>query len=96
MLEEWLRSQDLAAGGAVATLEPLIQAAQLLQVGKKTDADAQAIVRTCTALSSKQVGLFLTSGRNLFQQCYFLNPSLTGYLFYSTDYEDPDSLHSSQ
>uniref|UniRef100_A0A3B5QLT5 Dilute domain-containing protein n=1 Tax=Xiphophorus maculatus TaxID=8083 RepID=A0A3B5QLT5_XIPMA len=60
VLEEWLRSQDLAAGGAVATLEPLIQAAQLLQVGKKTDADAQAIVRTCTALSSKQIMKILT------------------------------------
>ncbi|XP_007569232.1 unconventional myosin-Va [Poecilia formosa] len=60
VLEEWLRSRGLAAGGAVATLEPLIQAAQLLQVGKKTDADAQAIARTCTALSSKQIMKILT------------------------------------
>ncbi|XP_043986101.1 unconventional myosin-Va isoform X2 [Gambusia affinis] len=60
VLEEWLRSRGLAAGGAVATLEPLIQAAQLLQVGKKTDADAQAIVLTCTALSSKQIMKILT------------------------------------
>ncbi|XP_054903851.1 unconventional myosin-Va [Poeciliopsis prolifica] len=60
VLEEWLRSRGLAAGGAVATLEPLIQAAQLLQVGKKTDADAQAIVQTCTALSSKQIMKILT------------------------------------
>ncbi|XP_015251514.1 PREDICTED: unconventional myosin-Va-like [Cyprinodon variegatus] len=60
VLEEWLRSRSLQAGGAVATLEPLIQAAQLLQVGKKTDADAQAIVRTCTALSSTQIMKILT------------------------------------
>ncbi|KAG7269505.1 hypothetical protein CRUP_014747 [Coryphaenoides rupestris] len=31
VLEEWLRSHNLQAGGAVAELEPLIQAAQLLQ-----------------------------------------------------------------
>uniref|UniRef100_A0A3P9K360 Methyl-CpG binding domain protein 3b n=1 Tax=Oryzias latipes TaxID=8090 RepID=A0A3P9K360_ORYLA len=55
LLEEWLRSRGVMAGGAVATLEPLIQAAQLLQVGKKTPADAQAIVQTCSALSSQQI-----------------------------------------
>ncbi|XP_022046954.2 unconventional myosin-Vb [Acanthochromis polyacanthus] len=55
LLEEWLRSRGLQAGGAVATLEPLIQAAQLLQVGKKTEADAQSIIETCTALSSQQI-----------------------------------------
>ncbi|XP_067370667.1 unconventional myosin-Va isoform X2 [Channa argus] len=55
LLEEWLRSQSLQAGGAVATLEPLIQAVQLLQAGKKTEADAQALVQTCTALSSQQI-----------------------------------------
>ncbi|KAM3875664.1 unconventional myosin-Va [Diretmus argenteus] len=55
LLEEWLRCRGLQAGGAVATLEPLIQAAQLLQVGKKTEADAQAVVQTCTALSSQQI-----------------------------------------
>lgn len=42
----------------MATLEPLIQAVQLLQAGKKTEADAQALVQTCTALSSQQVGLY--------------------------------------
>ncbi|KAJ3599429.1 hypothetical protein NHX12_033392 [Muraenolepis orangiensis] len=47
MLEEWLRSHNLQTGGAVAELEPLIQAAQLLQVGKKTEADAEALVETC-------------------------------------------------
>lgn len=57
MLEEWLRSRGLQAGGAVATLEPLIQAVQLLQAAKKTEGDAQALCQTCTALSSQQVGL---------------------------------------
>nr|XP_033477195.1 unconventional myosin-Vb [Epinephelus lanceolatus] len=60
LLEEWLRSRGLQAGGAVATLEPLIQAAQLLQTGKKTEAEAQALVQTCTALSSQQIVKILT------------------------------------
>ncbi|XP_056234565.1 unconventional myosin-Vb [Seriola aureovittata] len=60
LLEEWLRSRGLQAGGAVATLEPLIQAVQLLQAGKKTEADAQALVHTCTALSSQQIVKILT------------------------------------
>ncbi|KAM3619892.1 uncharacterized protein V6R79_015415 [Siganus canaliculatus] len=60
LLEEWLRSRSLQAGGAVATLEPLIQAVQLLQSGKKTEADAQAVVQTCTALSSQQIVKILT------------------------------------
>uniref|UniRef100_A0A669CTF1 Methyl-CpG binding domain protein 3b n=1 Tax=Oreochromis niloticus TaxID=8128 RepID=A0A669CTF1_ORENI len=60
VLEEWLRGRGLQAGGAVATLEPLIQAVQLLQVGKKTEADAQGIVRTCSALSSQQIVKILT------------------------------------
>uniref|UniRef100_A0A8C4ES92 Methyl-CpG binding domain protein 3b n=1 Tax=Dicentrarchus labrax TaxID=13489 RepID=A0A8C4ES92_DICLA len=60
LLEEWLRSRGLQAGGAVATLEPLIQAVQLLQAGKKSEADAQALVQTCTALSSQQIVKILT------------------------------------
>ncbi|KAF4083247.1 hypothetical protein AMELA_G00137780 [Ameiurus melas] len=55
LLEEWLRSHGLQTGGAAATLEPLIQAAQLLQMSKKSEADGQAIVHTCNALSSQQV-----------------------------------------
>lgn len=47
----------MLSGGAVAALEPLIQAVQLLQTGKKTEADAQALVQTCTALSGQQVAL---------------------------------------
>ncbi|KAM9357499.1 unconventional myosin-Va [Symphorus nematophorus] len=60
LLEEWLRSRGLQAGGAVATLEPLIQAVQLLQASKKTEADAQALVQTCTALSNQQIVKILT------------------------------------
>ncbi|XP_029001727.1 unconventional myosin-Vb [Betta splendens] len=60
ILEEWLRSRGLQAGGAVATLEPLIQAVQLLQAGKKTEADAQALVQTCHLLSSQQIVKILT------------------------------------
>uniref|UniRef100_A0AAR2LMA9 Methyl-CpG binding domain protein 3b n=1 Tax=Pygocentrus nattereri TaxID=42514 RepID=A0AAR2LMA9_PYGNA len=55
LLEEWLRSRDLWTGGAASALEPLIQAAQLLQMSKKTEVDGQAIVQTCNALSSQQV-----------------------------------------
>ncbi|CAG01352.1 unnamed protein product, partial [Tetraodon nigroviridis] len=60
LLEEWLRSRGVLSGGAVAALEPLIQAVQLLQTGKKTEADAQALVQTCTALSGQQIVRILT------------------------------------
>uniref|UniRef100_A0A665WRR6 Methyl-CpG binding domain protein 3b n=1 Tax=Echeneis naucrates TaxID=173247 RepID=A0A665WRR6_ECHNA len=60
LLEEWLRGRGLQAGGAAATLEPLIQAVQLLQAGKKTEADAEALVQTCTALSGQQIVKILT------------------------------------
>lgn len=46
--------------GAKETLEPLIQAAQLLQVKKKTDEDAQAICSMCQGLTTAQVVLTLT------------------------------------
>ncbi|XP_051533560.1 unconventional myosin-Vb isoform X2 [Myxocyprinus asiaticus] len=54
-LEEWLRGKNLHQGGAIATMEPLIQAAQLLQVKKKTSQDAEAICSLCTALSLQQI-----------------------------------------
>uniref|UniRef100_A0A8C2A9S5 Unconventional myosin-Vb n=1 Tax=Cyprinus carpio TaxID=7962 RepID=A0A8C2A9S5_CYPCA len=54
-LEEWLRGKNLHQSGAVATLEPVIQAAQLLQVKKKTSQDAEAICSLCTALSLQQI-----------------------------------------
>uniref|UniRef100_A0A8C9SUL4 Unconventional myosin-Va n=1 Tax=Scleropages formosus TaxID=113540 RepID=A0A8C9SUL4_SCLFO len=54
-LEEWLRDKNLMTCGAKETLEPLIQAAQLLQVKKKTDEDAEAICSMCHALSTAQI-----------------------------------------
>lgn len=54
-LEEWLRDKGLMICGAKETLEPLIQAAQLLQVKKKTDEDADAICSMCLALTTAQI-----------------------------------------
>ncbi|XP_054982057.1 unconventional myosin-Vb isoform X2 [Sorex araneus] len=54
-LEEWLRGRNLQQSGAAQTLEPLIQAAQLLQLKKKTPEDAEAICSLCTALSTQQI-----------------------------------------
>ncbi|XP_058485354.1 unconventional myosin-Va isoform X5 [Solea solea] len=54
-LEEWLRDKGLMLCGAKETLEPLIQAAQLLQVKKKTDEDAEAICSMCQALTTAQI-----------------------------------------
>ncbi|XP_036384291.1 unconventional myosin-Vb isoform X3 [Megalops cyprinoides] len=54
-MEEWLRGKNLHQSGAVATMEPLIQAAQLLQVKKKTSQDAEAICSLCTALTTQQI-----------------------------------------
>ncbi|KAG2463560.1 MYO5B protein, partial [Polypterus senegalus] len=53
-LEDWLRGRSLHLGGALEALEPLIQAAQLLQVSKQSESDAESIVQTCTALSTHQ------------------------------------------
>ncbi|XP_072920178.1 unconventional myosin-Vb [Hemitrygon akajei] len=54
-LEEWLRGKNLQQSGAVKTLEPLIQAAQLLQVKKKSTEDAAAICSMCKDLSTQQI-----------------------------------------
>ncbi|XP_044050300.1 unconventional myosin-Va-like isoform X2 [Siniperca chuatsi] len=59
-LEEWLAERELADCGAKETLEPLVQAAQLLQIKKKTEADAQAICTMCTALTTAQIVKVLT------------------------------------
>ncbi|XP_073327527.1 unconventional myosin-Va-like [Pagrus major] len=59
-LEEWLMEKDMIDCGAKETLEPLIQAAQLLQIKKKTEADAQAICNMCTALTTAQIVKVLT------------------------------------
>ncbi|XP_031750785.1 unconventional myosin-Vb isoform X2 [Xenopus tropicalis] len=54
-LEEWLRGKNLHPSGAAQTMEPLIQAAQLLQLKKKTEEDAEAICSLCTALTTQQI-----------------------------------------
>ncbi|XP_056146233.1 unconventional myosin-Vb, partial [Lampris incognitus] len=54
-LEEWLRGNNLHQSKAAATLDPIIQAAQLLQVKKKTSQDAEAICSLCTALTLQQI-----------------------------------------
>ncbi|XP_010192771.1 PREDICTED: unconventional myosin-Vb-like, partial [Mesitornis unicolor] len=54
-LEEWLRGKNLQQSGAAETLEPLIQAAQVLQLKKKTPQDAEAICSLCTSLTTQQI-----------------------------------------
>ncbi|XP_068190695.1 unconventional myosin-Vb isoform X2 [Antennarius striatus] len=54
-MEEWLRANNLYQSKAAATLEPIIQAAQLLQVKKKTSQDGEAICSLCSSLTSQQI-----------------------------------------
>lgn len=54
-LEEWLKDKNLQNSLAKETLEPLSQAAWLLQVKKITDSDAKEIYERCTSLSAVQV-----------------------------------------
>lgn len=98
LLEEWLRSRGVQAGGAVATLEPLIQAVQLLQAGKKTEADARALVQTCTALSSQQVDLHVSASHFQGENSGGLEVCLTNFLCVVsfTDCQDSDPLHPPQ
>lgn len=60
-LEEWLKDKNLQTSTAKDTLEPLSQAAWLLQVKKTTDSDAKEIAECCTSLSAVQVIKILTS-----------------------------------
>ncbi|KAJ1085124.1 hypothetical protein NDU88_005257 [Pleurodeles waltl] len=54
-LEEWLQGRGLRHSSIVDVLQPLIQAAQLLQVKKKTEEDAEAIYSMCTSLLPQQI-----------------------------------------
>ncbi|KAM6369208.1 unconventional myosin-Vb-like [Pluvialis apricaria] len=54
-LEQWLRAEGLQQTGSREVLEPLVQAAQLLQVKKVTEEDAGALCSLCTVLSPQQV-----------------------------------------
>ncbi|OPJ70589.1 unconventional myosin-Vc isoform A [Patagioenas fasciata monilis] len=60
-LEEWLKDKNLQSSNAKETLEPLSQAAWLLQVKKMTDDDAKEICERCTSLSPVQIVKILNS-----------------------------------
>ncbi|XP_060611551.2 unconventional myosin-Vc [Anolis sagrei] len=60
-LEEWLKDKNLQSSSAKETLEPLSQAAWLLQVKKTTDDDAREIYERCTSLSAVQIVKILNS-----------------------------------
>jgi myosin-5 len=53
-LEQWLRDSKLVESGAVETLEPVIQASQLLQA-RKTDSDIKSICDMCPKLTIAQI-----------------------------------------
>uniref|UniRef100_A0A670KCV6 Myosin VC n=1 Tax=Podarcis muralis TaxID=64176 RepID=A0A670KCV6_PODMU len=60
-LEEWLKQKNLQSSSAKETLEPLSQAAWLLQVKKTTDEDAKEIYERCTSLTAVQIVKILNS-----------------------------------
>ncbi|KAM8890735.1 unconventional myosin-Vc [Spinachia spinachia] len=60
-LEEWLKEKELQSSHAIDTLQPLSQAAWLLQVNKSTDDDAQQIADKCTELNPVQIVKILNS-----------------------------------
>lgn len=63
-LEQWLREYHLQESGAFSTMEPLIQASQLLQA-RKTDADVDSVCQMCPKLKTAQVCTFPL----LFKKC---------------------------
>ena len=60
-LEEWCRDNELCGvscsevGGALEQLQPIVQAAKLLQMRKSHESDAEAIAELCTKLNALQV-----------------------------------------
>ena len=63
-MEQWLRDNKLQESGAGSTLEPIIQASQLLQA-RKTDADVDSVCDMCSKLTTAQVWSFNTNVRTL-------------------------------
>ncbi|XP_060573083.1 unconventional myosin-Va-like isoform X4 [Ruditapes philippinarum] len=53
-LEQWLRDNKLQESGAGNTLEPIVQASQLLQA-RKTDADVDSVYEMCSKLTAPQI-----------------------------------------
>lgn len=74
-LEEWLKDKNLQNNLAKETLEPLSQAAWLLQVKKTTDSDAKEISERCTSLSAVQVVGFVQCLPDRHQQLTWLASS---------------------
>ncbi|XP_078097487.1 unconventional myosin-Vc isoform X2 [Mustelus asterias] len=60
-LEEWLKDKNMQSSNAKETLEPLSQAAWLLQVNKTTDDDVKEICERCSSLSAVQIVKILNS-----------------------------------
>ena len=53
-LEQWIRDSKLQESGASETLEPIIQASQLLQA-RKSDSDIKSICDMCSKLTIAQI-----------------------------------------
>lgn len=53
-LEQWIRDSKLQESGAIETLEPVIQASQLLQA-RKTESDIKSICDMCPKLTIAQI-----------------------------------------
>ena len=53
-LEQWIRDNKLQESEVGGSLEPIIQASQLLQA-RKTETDVDSIVEMCSKLTTSQV-----------------------------------------
>ncbi|XP_052785910.1 unconventional myosin-Va-like [Mya arenaria] len=53
-MEQWLRDNKLQDSGAGSSLEPIVQASQLLQA-RKTDADVDSVCDMCSKLTVPQI-----------------------------------------
>jgi len=54
-LEEWCRSHGLVESGVMDQLQPIIQAAKLLQMKKSNEEDVETICELCSKLNPLQV-----------------------------------------
>ena len=102
-LEQWIRDHKLQDSGAMAALEPCIQASQLLQA-RKTDSDVDSICEMCSRLTTSQVSVTAIvychrSVLGVVRNCHHFHKSTLGgggqwrlYAFQNVDYEY-DALH---
>ncbi len=92
-LEEWLRNHRLAECGTLDQLTVLVEIAQLLQVGKKSDADVDNIVTMCTNLSNQQVKFAQIVVETSFWSCLLVQIIKVLSLYTPiNDYEDKVSV----